>query len=548
MKEEKNTILVGTRINKRIIPVGANNYCFKANAGITLIALVITIIVLLILAAVSINALTGDNGIIAIAKDAAIETRGASVQEQRDLWYSELDMVEYLGGTVKTLDELLIELNTSKLLTDEEVEEIIATGKVTIGSRTIIFDGTIKTEDEMKAEYAEITTWIPIYTRAQLEKVGSGQIVSIEQENGTEYLFSYRTDIGYILKNDLDLSGSVFVQLPELTSGVFLGNNKSISNMTIDSAEDFTGFIEKNYGTISYLKIDNSFIKGSFYVGGIVGENIGTIQNCYYSGEVLSRCYTSHSLYVAGGVTGLNSGNINSCYNAATISSKISGVQAVSEFCIGGLSGYNNGSVSYCANIGLVTLTTGNGDYSDARIGGIIGKNEGKINNCSNTGAISLNGSHMYKSYTGGIAGLCSGTINGCYNTGVITSSFKYSGLPMYTGGIAGMSEIIIDCYNTALVTSSSDSSKVYAGGIAGYCKSLNNCYNISTITADYANGIAGSGTKVTNCYYLLGTTEDAKATSKTIDEIKVLTNILGNEWKNDTKNINNGYPILGWQ
>ena len=36
----------------------------RSNKGITLIALVITIIVLLILAAVTINALSGDNGIL----------------------------------------------------------------------------------------------------------------------------------------------------------------------------------------------------------------------------------------------------------------------------------------------------------------------------------------------------------------------------------------------------------------------------------------------------------------------------------------------------
>lgn len=44
------------------------------DAGITLIALVITIIVLLILAGVTIATLTGDNGILTNANKAAIET------------------------------------------------------------------------------------------------------------------------------------------------------------------------------------------------------------------------------------------------------------------------------------------------------------------------------------------------------------------------------------------------------------------------------------------------------------------------------------------
>ncbi len=41
---------------------------FKNTAGITLIALVVTIVVLLILAGVSVNALFGDSGIIEKAK------------------------------------------------------------------------------------------------------------------------------------------------------------------------------------------------------------------------------------------------------------------------------------------------------------------------------------------------------------------------------------------------------------------------------------------------------------------------------------------------
>ena len=51
----------------------------KNNKGITLVALVVTIVVLLILAGVSINLVLGDNGIIAKAKDA--ETKSAEASE-----------------------------------------------------------------------------------------------------------------------------------------------------------------------------------------------------------------------------------------------------------------------------------------------------------------------------------------------------------------------------------------------------------------------------------------------------------------------------------
>ena len=57
----------------------------KANKGITLIALVITIIVLLILAGVSIAMLTGQNGILTQAQNAKDRTAEAEEQEREDL-------------------------------------------------------------------------------------------------------------------------------------------------------------------------------------------------------------------------------------------------------------------------------------------------------------------------------------------------------------------------------------------------------------------------------------------------------------------------------
>ena len=71
----------------------------KQSRGITLIALVITIIVLLILAGVSIAMLTGDNGILTQAKEAKEATEEAEKKEIKDLAQIEankhLDNYEY---------------------------------------------------------------------------------------------------------------------------------------------------------------------------------------------------------------------------------------------------------------------------------------------------------------------------------------------------------------------------------------------------------------------------------------------------------------------
>lgn len=76
----------------------------KNTRGITLIALVITIIVLLILAGVSIATLMGDNGIITNATRARTEDAHASVREAISLAYSEYIMeleIDKTGDTTK---------------------------------------------------------------------------------------------------------------------------------------------------------------------------------------------------------------------------------------------------------------------------------------------------------------------------------------------------------------------------------------------------------------------------------------------------------------
>lgn len=86
---------------------------YKKEIGITLIALVITIIVLLILVGVSIGMLTGENGIIGRANEAKFKTEMAALKEQLELF--NVDKISensnYLEETLTAGKELL-EYNT----------------------------------------------------------------------------------------------------------------------------------------------------------------------------------------------------------------------------------------------------------------------------------------------------------------------------------------------------------------------------------------------------------------------------------------------------
>ena len=84
----------------------------KETRGITLIALVITIIVLLILAAVSIATLTGENGILTRAQDAKEETEVAEEKEAIQLAYAGA-VAEKRGTEDITADDLNREFETN---------------------------------------------------------------------------------------------------------------------------------------------------------------------------------------------------------------------------------------------------------------------------------------------------------------------------------------------------------------------------------------------------------------------------------------------------
>lgn len=82
---------------------------YKSNSGITLIALVITIIVLLILVGVSLNLVMGNEGILNRAENAEKKHNAGSEKEQIALAYNSA-LIERKGQEINIAD-LNIELN-----------------------------------------------------------------------------------------------------------------------------------------------------------------------------------------------------------------------------------------------------------------------------------------------------------------------------------------------------------------------------------------------------------------------------------------------------
>ena len=95
---------------------------FKSTKGITLIALVVTIIILLLLAGVSIAMLTGNNGILTQGQRAKEETRIAGVEEVVKLYKQGKYIDSTTGSVTENADEMLENLKGQKLVSEDEID------------------------------------------------------------------------------------------------------------------------------------------------------------------------------------------------------------------------------------------------------------------------------------------------------------------------------------------------------------------------------------------------------------------------------------------
>ena len=107
--------------------------------GITLVALVVTVVILLILAGISIKLVLDDNGIISRAKQADIIQRGSTVEDVVTEWKYSKKMDDYADSVSETKEDIINSLIEKNLITEEEKNEINDKGYTKIGTKDIIF-------------------------------------------------------------------------------------------------------------------------------------------------------------------------------------------------------------------------------------------------------------------------------------------------------------------------------------------------------------------------------------------------------------------------
>ena len=239
-----------------------------------------------------------------------------------------------------------------------------------------------------------------------------------------------KTDIDITLTGNITLTGewTPIGTKSQPYTGTFDGGGKyTITGLKIDqSGTDYVGLIGRlgSGGKVQGVALTNISVSGANCVGGIAGQNDGTVENCSVNGTVTGQNQT-------GGIVGTNYGTISGCSAEGTVTGNIN-VGGISGLCV----------PNYDTGTGSLIGSTIEGCHSTAAVSGIssVGGVVGNLGNgcslmaCYSTGDVTATITDGY-AHVGGVVGINSqGTVTACYHaTGEITSSGGDR-----IGGIAG--------------------------------------------------------------------------------------------------------------
>lgn len=317
------------------------------------------------------------------------------------------------------------------------------------------------------------------------------------------------------LLSDIDMENKPFNGI-EKFSGIFDGDNKSITNLNIDKSHNnettdqndhIAALIKESIGdvTIKYLNLDGGKIVGNRYIGAFIGtvsSNLGernklTIIKSTSNLELSANKNSKYGSIIGGFVLGTDNTDIT--ITDSVHSGKIT-IISTSGNVVGGFIGSSLDSNIILENVINKADITNYG--ITAGLIGLVNSNEGidvttTITNSANTGNITSTDANIVRdpesyanNYAGGIIGDIVGTtlkLMNTYNSGKITSVAIGDEVTSRSGGLIAKdysdNVSVIDSYNTGDINATSKISS-RAGGIIG-----NKRNNILTITNSYNTG-----------------------------------------------------------
>ena len=296
-------------------------------------------------------------------------------------------------------------------------------------------------------------------------------------------------------------------------TGTFDGEGYEIRDLFLNRPEEdnvgLFGSIGEG-GFIRNIGVVNASVLGHEDVGSLVGDNGGTVSNCYATGNISSNHWN------VGGLVGRN-------YEGTVVDS------------------YSNGRVS-----------------GHSGVGGLVGFNIDIVRNSHSSASVT-------GTMVGGLVGVnwYNGTVSNSYSTGNVTGDESVYGYGEYVGGlVAANNGDITSSYSTSTVTGDR-----YIGGlVAVNTHTVNHSYSTGSVTGiNTVGGLVGdnSGT-VNNSFWDMETSGQSTSdggTGKNTAEMQKFATFSSAEWSiiavalNETNpayiwNIVNGvtYPFLSWQ
>lgn len=246
-----------------------------------------------------------------------------------------------------------------------------------------------------------------------------------------------------LLTADISLRGVDFEPIASF-SGTFNGGGHTISGLTLTKSLSPAGlFLTLERGAFVHaLKVEGQVTPGGTKeaVGGIVGRNYGTLEECSFFGVVKGDS-------AVGGIAGRNEegGLIANCTASGSISA---------NRYTGGIAGYNLGTLRACIN--SASVNTANVDPT-LSLDDLSIAPASSLTDLVSVGAVE---SRNATSDTGGIAGYSSGSLLSCINRGAV----GYPHFGYNVGGGAGRSDGFVDfCSNYGMIYGRKD-----VGGIVG--------------------------------------------------------------------------------
>ena len=274
----------------------------RLEKGITLIALVITIIILLILAGVTINMLTGDNGILKQATKARETNSKAEFEEQVKLAVIASRVNDTANIDLKTLDEEINKISGTTITksTDDNLPWTVKKGsyEVTITADGIITSNTTGKDDGKKDEDTKIdygTKKPEEDTRTVIEQATSAK------PEGSTIDPNTNEDTGIVMI-DSNENEWVWVEVPAtvFTSATSSTDYDNIKADLISYASDYRYGYSDEWYAIGENGIVVSSMSGLTDAQKALNNGCGLTYNEYNTNynKMLSSIYTNKGFYI----------------------------------------------------------------------------------------------------------------------------------------------------------------------------------------------------------------------------------------------------------